>query len=250
MGLLVRLSELYNSTQGEGPKVGLPTTFVRFGGCNLRCPAWPCDSPYAIDTKRYRSEWETVTPQALAERVSDKALEGANVCLTGGEPWLQNHGELRELIGTLYGGGRKVECFSNGTLEIPDWAFDRVTFVFDRKLRSSGENLGKLRAFSPLNDDPFETNLHRGFVDGVAVLKYTIASMDDIAEATADFYNLTNPYTSPEGIRNELQVYIGAVWGKVKESEIAEWLATSDLNNWHLNVQVHKYLWDPEAREI
>ena len=37
------LVEIFASPQGEGPWVGVPTIFVRFGGCDLRC-AW-CDSP-------------------------------------------------------------------------------------------------------------------------------------------------------------------------------------------------------------
>jgi len=65
----MRLSELYTSIQGEGPRVGQPVQFMRFAGCNLRCPSWPCDTQHAIDAARYRHEWETVTPEELAGRV-------------------------------------------------------------------------------------------------------------------------------------------------------------------------------------
>lgn len=251
MGSIVRLSELYNSVQGEGPRVGLPTTFVRFGGCNLRCPGWPCDSPYAIFPKEYRSEWKEVNAEKLAADIVEMTYPGSNICLTGGEPWLQNHEELAELIALLSIANRKVECFSNGTIEIPNWAFDLVSFVFDRKLASSGENLDKIRSFGGINGaDVFFTNLHRAFEAGRASLKYTVTSLEDISEAIEDHEKLCNPYISPEDIREKLPVYVGAVWGKIREEDIADWLSRTDLVHWRLNVQVHKHIFDPEARGI
>lgn len=242
---------MYNSVQGEGPKVGLPTTFVRFGGCNLRCPAWACDSPYAIFPKEYRHEWKGIDATDLSHRIVEMTSPGYNICLTGGEPWLQNHEELGELTTLLWSANRRLECFSNGTIDIPDWAFSRIDFVFDRKLASSGEDLDKIRRFGGINgEDPFYSNLHRAFQAGRATLKYTIASMDDLFEVIQDWHKLTDPYIAPHLIREDLRVYVGAVWGKVKESDIATWLAEADLPGWRLNVQMHKYIFDPEARGI
>ncbi len=67
--LMLKISEIFCTIQGEGPNVGKPTTFIRCGGCNLRCPGWgsttlpsgevvgSCDTPYAVFPE-YRDQWE------------------------------------------------------------------------------------------------------------------------------------------------------------------------------------------------
>lgn len=228
----MRLSELYNSTQGEGPRVGLPTTFVRLAGCNLKCASWPCDSPYAIDAKQYRNEWENIEPGELAQRVLKRTTPGWNVCITGGEPWLQNSLEMMTLITLLEREGRKVECFSNGTLRIPDVVFDKtdISFVFDCKLPGSGENDLNLRTFAD--------NLHRGLITNRAVLKFTVASVGDMAYAM----ELEDLFKEQLGV-NHIPVYVGAAWGHVTEKQVWEWIQESELVDWRLNVQVHKYIY-------
>ena len=227
----MRLSELYNSTQGEGPRVGLPTTFVRFGGCNLRCPSWPCDSPYAIFPKEYRNEWQTITAEELSDKIVELTVPGSNVCLTGGEPWLQSHEELKWLINYLEPSDRHIECFSNATIEIPSWVFEhtQIQFVFDHKLRGSGEK--------SLNTEIIERNIRRAVEGGQGVVKFTIADWDDFSEAVAKYERLE------ELIGETPTVYAGVVWGKVTEAQLAQWIQESDLYNWHLNVQVHKYIY-------
>ena len=43
-----RIAEIFGPTlQGEGPFVGRPSYFIRFGGCDNRC-TW-CDSMHAVD---------------------------------------------------------------------------------------------------------------------------------------------------------------------------------------------------------
>ena len=76
----VRVAEIFASVQGEGIWVGIPSTFVRLSGCNLRC-IW-CDTPYAS----WRPEGPVLT---VAEIVNMVTKEGMNhVVLTGGEPML------------------------------------------------------------------------------------------------------------------------------------------------------------------
>lgn len=76
----LRIVEIFTSIQGEGQWVGVPSTFVRVSGCNLRC-RW-CDTPYA--------SWEPEGPimelAAVVEEVKKGGVE--HVVLTGGEPLL------------------------------------------------------------------------------------------------------------------------------------------------------------------
>lgn len=226
----MRLSEVYASVQGEGPRVGLPTAFVRFAGCNLRCPLWPCDTPYAIDPKKYRSEWRNIDASDLLDEILP--LPVANVCLTGGEPWLQPKDELLTLVEALLVEGYTIECFSNGTLPIPDWAFASVNFVFDWKLSGSGE--------TDFNVAVFENNLHRGASHAAVALKFTVASRVDFEQA----------YIRSLGVAANVPVYVGPVWGKCEPADIVDWMQTFQVVNWRLNIQAHKYIFDPKARGV
>src|SRR5438270_13177181 len=80
----MNVMEIYRSVQGEGTLMGVPTTFVRFFACNLRC-SW-CDTKYSWSV-REGGAWETLAAQDVAGRVS--ALGAWDVVLTGGEPTLQ-----------------------------------------------------------------------------------------------------------------------------------------------------------------
>src|SRR5258708_25350252 len=71
--------EIYASIQGESTFAGMPCTFVRLTGCNLRC-VW-CDTPQAFygGTRMQRAD-------VLARTLS---MGTPLVELTGGDPLLQ-----------------------------------------------------------------------------------------------------------------------------------------------------------------
>lgn len=106
--------EIFESIQGEGFQTGRLATFVRFGGCNLRCP-W-CDTPEALGVDGSR-------PMALEELMA-AIIENSNgryIVLTGGEPGLQ---DLPPLIEQLHSNGFSVGIETNGTQVLPstlDW---------------------------------------------------------------------------------------------------------------------------------
>ena len=91
----IRVSEIFGPTiQGEGVLIGLPTVFVRTGGCDYRC-SW-CDSLHALDT-RFPGDWQAMTVEQVWVRV--RALSGGKpltVSLSGGNPAIQPLGELIE----------------------------------------------------------------------------------------------------------------------------------------------------------
>ena len=63
----MRLNELFLSIQGETSSAGLPTIFVRFTGCNLRCTY--CDTKYSY------FEGDTVTPEHVMEQIREKKVK-------------------------------------------------------------------------------------------------------------------------------------------------------------------------------
>ncbi len=102
----LKVVEIFRTVEGEGRWVGLPISFIRLEGCNLRCP-W-CDTTYSYDGKTYK---ELTIPQILQEI---KTFGLKRVCITGGEPFLSEN--LPELVKALLEEGYKVFIETNGTL--------------------------------------------------------------------------------------------------------------------------------------
>jgi 7-carboxy-7-deazaguanine synthase len=102
----MRISEIFYSLQGEGILTGLPTIFVRTTGCNLRC-TW-CDTQFA-----YEGGGE-IAVDHIVSNLEDFPVK--RVCITGGEPLLQE--ELPILISRLLDSGYEVSLETNGSKSI------------------------------------------------------------------------------------------------------------------------------------
>lgn len=84
----IRISEIFGPTvQGEGALIGMPTVFVRTGGCDFRC-SW-CDTLYAVDPA-FRADWKPMSADAVLDEVK-KLTGGASILITlsGGNPAIQ-----------------------------------------------------------------------------------------------------------------------------------------------------------------
>ncbi len=103
------IAETFVSIQGEGKLTGVPSWFVRFSGCNLRC-GW-CDTPYA--------SWEPETGRrALDELVAEAAASGVrHAVVTGGEPMMFE--AAVPLTHALRDAGLHVTIETAGTLDVP-----------------------------------------------------------------------------------------------------------------------------------
>jgi 7-carboxy-7-deazaguanine synthase len=83
-----KVNEFFYSLQGEGLLQGLPMVFLRFSGCNLKCPF--CDTKYAWKEGKLFD----------AKKVVEKILKYGcrQICLTGGEPFLQDLSPIVEML--------------------------------------------------------------------------------------------------------------------------------------------------------
>lgn len=230
----MRISEIYVSVQGEGPRVGIPTVFVRTGGCNLRCPGWACDTQHAIDPK-YRHEWEQMGPPSLLNNITEAAVSAGatNICLTGGEPFLQPTREIDRLAFDLKDTGYHVECFSNGTLEYSAPSVRDIDFIMDWKLPGSGEDPNNLKRHKNL-ELLAESNRH--------AVKFVIKDW-------ADFVSAKHLWQDFLQTRPQIEVFYGVAWGHLENAELINWVLEHQLP-WRLNVQVHNYIWDRSQRGI
>lgn len=226
----MRLSEIYTSVQGEGPGAGSMTQFIRFAGCNLRCPGWPCDTQHAIDPEKYRHEWKNVNVDMLMALVNPYPRR---VVFTGGEPFLQPREELLQLALELLREGYTIEVFSNGTLQLGNWVTaTNVRTIMDWKLSGSGED--------PFGQQRLD-NLR--LLDSNDAVKFVIGSKDDFLQAKELWEeHIWNPQL-------KVQVYYGVVWGKLDTAKLVEWVQEDHLD-WKLNVQMHNYIWDRDKRGI
>lgn len=86
------VNSIFKSIQGEGEYIGQMTTFVRFQGCNLRCPF--CDTK-----ESWAPGGDSYGPVNLAKAVM--AGKPRYVTLTGGEPMAQDYKSLRAFVEAL-----------------------------------------------------------------------------------------------------------------------------------------------------
>lgn len=124
----MKIAEIFTSIQGEGISSGYPTVFIRLAGCNLRCRY--------CDTQNAQNEGEN--EMAVATIVEEVFRSGVtHVCITGGEPLLQQH-DLLALLQMLHDAGREITIETNGTIDFrPFQKFS--TICMDVKCPSSGE---------------------------------------------------------------------------------------------------------------
>ena len=101
-GETLEINEIFYSIEGEGQRVGQPTTFIRLSKCNLRCSF--CDT-----------EFDSFTEMSIDKIIEEIEQYTATwVCLTGGEPLGQNIVPLAKSLCDL---NYNLHIETNGTLD-------------------------------------------------------------------------------------------------------------------------------------
>lgn len=116
----MRINEIFKSIQGEGNEAGRVTCFIRFVGCDFKCPF--CDSKHTWTTSKYDLD---VTPRELFEKVEE--LKVNHVTLTGGNPALLKD-DMKEFLLLLKENNYKVSIETQGSI-YRDWFYllDSIT---------------------------------------------------------------------------------------------------------------------------
>ena len=168
----MNITEVFYSLQGEGLLTGMPSVFIRFAGCNLRC-AW-CDTKYAS----WYPEAMSWTEEAV---LSEVAKHNTRHCvITGGEPTI--HPELASLTQKLKAMGRHITIETNGTNFRDGIACDLVSI--SPKLKHSIADPVKFPEQAAIQRERrLNIESFRGWIDHHAYqLKFVFGTAADVAE--------------------------------------------------------------------
>lgn len=218
----MKVVEMFASINGEGPCAGELALFVRFQGCNLRCSY--CDTMWANEPDCPYAEQ---TPDEIVDTILQSGI--TNVTLTGGEPLLQP--EMPALLALLAAHpALRVEVETNGAVALaPFYDSARPVFTMDYKLPSSGcEGAMRLDNFALLG--PEDT------------VKFVCGSREDLKRAAL----ISQEY----GLTERCHVYLSPVFGAIEPVEMVEYMIAHRLNGVRLQLQLHKFIWDPNQRGV
>jgi 7-carboxy-7-deazaguanine synthase len=214
---MLRVTEIFRSIQGESTHAGRPCAFVRLTGCPMRC-VW-CDSEYTFSGGEYYS-LDDVMDQVRA--FGCKLVE-----VTGGEPLAQP--EAFKLIERLCSEEFEVLVETGGYFST-EGVDPRAKIILDVKCPSSGEearnhwpNLERLR---PDKDE----------------VKFVLTNFDDWTYTR----EIIERYDLSKRVKATL---ISPAWEKIDLKDVADWVSASGLDV-RMQLQLHKYVWGPEARGV
>lgn len=210
---MLKVHEIFASIQGESSFAGWPCGFLRLSGCNLAC-RW-CDTLHAGDSHAAMGVAEAVA--ALVD------LGLPLVEITGGEPLLAP--QTPELVTALCDLDLTVLVETNGSLDIT--VLDpRATAIVDVKCPGSGmedhNDYGNLERLRP-NDE-------------VKFVLTDRADYDFALEIASQVWRTHIVHFSP-------------VAAALSPAQLAAWMVADKVQA-RLGLQLHKYIWSPDARGV
>lgn len=209
----MKINEVFYSIQGEGKWSGLPNIFIRTTGCNLRCSF--CDTKYAYD------DGKEMNIEEILNNISKYPCK--YVCLTGGEPLLQN--EIVELIDGLIRRKYKVCIETNGSISLKK-LFGKKSLMISLDVKCPSSNM---------HEKMYLKNI--SFLVKEDQLKFVIGNKNDYNYAKKIIYDY----------EPVCPVFLQPVWG-TNATNLANWIIQDGLDAM-LSLQIHKILWG-NRREI
>ncbi len=212
---MLKVNEIFYSIQGESTYAGERCVFVRLTGCNLRCTY--CDTEYAF------YDGEDLSIDAIIKKV--KSYNCNLVEITGGEPLL--HNEVHSLMEKLCDDNFRVMLETSGSLSIEN-VDERVINVLDFKTPSS--KMGKKNDF-----------INVAFLKPIDEVKFVIGSRAD--------YRWSKTIIEKYQLDEKVTILFSSVFGEIEHEELVNWILEDKLNVKY-QLQMHKYIWDPDKTGV
>lgn len=222
------ISELFKSIDGEGKRAGELTTFIRTVGCNMRCSY--CDTAYSW---KVENDTKDMSIDDILKTVD--SFNCYNITLTGGEPLICK--DIDKLVDCLLNNFYNVNIETNGSIDPykvlseKSLISNNLFFTIDYKSISSGEN-------NKMNLDAFK---HMKNTD---VLKCVVGSKEDMIDSVRFVNNLYH-YSANTPI-----LYFSPIFGQIEPKDIVQFMSDNDLDNWKIQLQLHKYIYPVDARGV
>lgn len=219
---MIPVAERFISINGEGQHAGYLAAFIRVKGCNLSCNY--CDTAWA---NRPDCPCELMEVEDLVSYVRETGV--SRVTLTGGEPLLVP--EIDGLIRSLSQAGIRVEIETNGSVDIRPFAEirPRPSFTLDHKCPGSGMD-------SRMLTDHYACLLPQDTV------KFVVSDRRDLDHA----YEIC----ARCDIGKRCTILLSPVFGRIEGKEIVDYMMEKHWNDARLQLQLHKYIWPPDARGV
>ncbi len=218
-----KVVEKFLSINGEGKKAGQLAVFIRLKGCNLCCSY--CDTAWA---NTENAPFELLSAEEICDYILKTGVK--NVTLTGGEPLLSCG--VFSLIEKICSYDEiNLEIETNGSIDISPYQNlqNKPSITMDYKLPDS---LCEDKMFLP-------NFIH---ITNKDTVKFVISSLGDMEKALEIIkkYDLTA----------KTSVYFSAVFGKITPLEIVDFMLAHKLNDVNFQLQLHKYIWDPNKKGV
>jgi len=212
---MLTVNEIFHSIQGESTFSGWPCAFVRLTWCNLRCDY--CDTVYAYEEGKEMTIDEIL---AAIEPYGVKLVE-----ITGGEPLVQK--ETPELAQRLLDSNYTTLLETSGSLDISVMprGCRRIVDFKTPSCGMAGKNL-------------WDNVRHLRDTDEV---KFVIGNRADFDWALERI--------EEHKLQTICPLSMSPVFGKLENKTLAEWILNDSLEV-RLNLQIHKYIWDPRTRGV
>jgi 7-carboxy-7-deazaguanine synthase len=211
----MKVCEIFTSIQGESSYAGMPCTFIRLTGCNLRCSY--CDTSYAY------YEGRELTEDEILRKVQRACIDLVEI--TGGEPLLQN--EVFRLIKRLLDKGYTTLVETNGSQSIKE-IDKRAVVILD--IKTPGSGMSKEMDFSNLD-----------FMKSYDEVKFVITSRGD--------YEWSKEIIQRYKLMEKCHLLYSPAFRVLPPKNLARWMINDGLNI-RLNLQLHKYIFSSEHKEI